>query len=319
MVTVIIVNYNGGHHLATCLQSLRQHHSSATAEVIIVDNASSDGSVDHLPPGTVDRLIRNGQNVGFGRACNQAAQEARGEALFFVNPDVIFTEPLIGPLADYLREHGDVAAVGPRLVYPDGRLQPSRGSFPTVLRSAALVWEVKRLLPDDEAMIRWGILSPWFAQHRPVEAEQVVDYLTGACLMVRRRAFDAVQGFDEGFFLYYEEIDLCRRLAERGGKTVFLGSLTARHVVAAAAGQAPYRRLGDRRRSLVHYANRHFRTDQRWLLALVLGCELVYVWITTSRTNEDRRGYLYALGEALRGVSLFGGAGQVGPGVKNSS
>ncbi len=203
-VSAILVTYNSRPVLDGCLRSL-QAQEGIGLEILIVDNASEDGTADWLAERFPEiRLWRNRENVGFGRACNQGMREARGEVLLFVNPDLRFPEPdAVARLAGALRADPSLGAVGPALYEEDGLRQPSTA----------------RSYPNE----RWtkGELGPL-----PGELAA----LLGACLALRAETAKSVGGFDEDFFLYGEDQDLCLRLRRKGLRLACLSEVRALHI-----------------------------------------------------------------------------------------
>ena len=236
-LSAILVNFNGGGELAHALQSVQADCGPAPWEALVVDNASTDGSavtIERMPHVT---LIRNHVNVGFGRAVNQAAAAARAPLLLLLNPDCRLVAGALSAMRAVLKSEPVCAIVGPRILDPNGTVQGSARGDPDMLtgffgRTGAL----RALLPFlpvarrnvvVEEAIRSGGLSV------------SVDWLSGACVLVRRDAFLAAGGFDERFFLYWEDADLCRRLRQRGHDVRYVPSATAVHQVGRSSQTAP--------------------------------------------------------------------------------
>ena len=222
MVSVVIVAYNSRAHISACLDSVQDR----AGEIIVVDNASSDGTADLVRrrhPGV--RLICPNSNLGFAAAANLGARQSNGSAILFLNPDTVCLDPL-GPLEDALNENQSLAAAAPRLVGPDGR---TRIGF-TVRRlpqAASLLFEVllvNRLFPGNPVNRRYRCLD------LDLECPQKVEQPAGACLLVRRDRFEACGGFDESFYpLWFEDVDLCKRLRDRDGLIQYLPQVRVEH------------------------------------------------------------------------------------------
>jgi hypothetical protein len=200
-------------------------------ETIVVDNGSTDGSLDllrgELRP---TRLIEAGKNLGFSRANNLGARYARGRYLLLLNTDCFLRPGSLRVLLDVLDAVPDVGAVGPRLLNSDGSLQPSCHNFPNPLvffLEQSSLWKPLRRVPFMRERI--SIAS---SHERPIE----VDWLVGACMLLRSEAFAHVGGFDERFFFYWEETDLCMRLRQRGRKVMFEPSAQAVHLGGGSSG-----------------------------------------------------------------------------------
>lgn len=177
-VSIIIVSYNGLSVLRDCLGSLRQFIRLGEAEIIVVDNASEDGSVSFIKKEYREvTIIENSTNAGFGHACNIGAKAARGEYLLFLNPDTLVEDDIITPLVKFLREHSDVGIVGPKFIHGDGMYQLSCGKLPTISREA--IDKVVYFL----ARQKFSPVVRWFASEYSRATE--VEWVTGAALMIR--------------------------------------------------------------------------------------------------------------------------------------
>ena len=203
MISVIIINHNGEAHLGRCLASV----DGSGAEVLLVDNASRDGSVSLVRARFPDvRIFPQEQNLGFAAANNLAARKASGEALLLLNADAWLEEGAIDLLAKKLDARPDAGLVAPRLRYPDGRLQfswsPARGVVGEVLQKARNRFENRSWVHGSFAHRLSNFVGPrWF---------------TAACIMVRAEVYRVVGGFDEGFFMYFEDVDFCLRIEASG-------------------------------------------------------------------------------------------------------
>lgn len=235
-VTAILVNYNAGDELAVALRSIQRDCARVPWEAVVVDNASSDDSaavVETFPQAT---LIRNPANVGFGRAVNQAAALAAAPLLLLINPDCRLISGALSTLRSVLDAEPSCAVVGPRILDPDGKVQGSARGDPDMLtglfgRTGAL----RSLLPF-LAVARRNVVVDEAV--RTGASSVVVDWLSGACMLVRRDAFVATGGFDERFFLYWEDADLCRRLRNRGFHVRYVPGATAVHHVGRSSQTA---------------------------------------------------------------------------------
>ncbi len=228
-LSVLVVSYNTRSMTLDCLRTLHDRLAGLPAEVIVVDNASPDGSaaaVAETFPGV--RVIANATNVGFGAANNQAMRLGTGRYFLLLNSDAFPHAGCLEALVDFLDRHPTVAVAGPRLVNADGSLQRSCWRFPSPARSWSDSLFLTPLLADDYR--RW-----------PHDAERAVDFVIGACLLVRRKAFEQVGGFDERFFLYQEETDWQLRLQRAGWQVRFTPAGTATHLAGASGKDDPTR------------------------------------------------------------------------------
>lgn len=235
-ISAIVVNYNAGRELELALRSVQADCRDISWEAVVVDNASSDGSaavVDAFPQA---KLIRNATNVGFGRAVNQAVASSKAPLLLMLNPDCQLTPGATAALRLVLAAEPACAVVGPRILDPDGAVQGSARGDPDMLtglfgRTGAL----RTLLPFLPVARRNVVVEEAV---RSGASSVVVDWLSGACLLVRRDAFLAAGGFDERFFMYWEDADLCRRLRGQGHSIRYVPGATAVHKVGQSSRTA---------------------------------------------------------------------------------
>jgi N-acetylglucosaminyl-diphospho-decaprenol L-rhamnosyltransferase len=279
-VSVVVVSFNTRDLLARCLETVREQ-AGPSLEVVVVDNGSTDGSVryvrERFPEVTVLPL---GENRGFAAANNAAFARCRGEYVLLLNSDTFLHDGALAALVDAARRHPRAAAVGPRLLNGDGSLQRSAWPFPQARR---LLLEAVTL---HRPLARLGLVEDLRLWAH--DDERAVDFLIGACLLVRRHALDEVGGFDEGFWLYGEEADLCWRLSQRGWQVVLAPDAVATHVGgASSAASAPRLRhfYRGQKRFLLKHGPRGAWALAR--LALVLGSLLRGRW-TVVRVALDR-------------------------------
>lgn len=266
-ISIIIVSYNTRRMTLECLRTLYAGLGELTAEVWLVDNASQDGSADAVAEGfPAVRLIRNFANKGFAAANNQAMQLAAGEYFLLLNSDAFVAPGAVAALLAYLRSHSEVGMVGPRLSNEDGSLQRSCFRFPTPARAWLENLWVSALLPGHWAA---GDYRRW-----PHDSERRVDWVIGACLLVRREVFEQVGGFDERFFMYAEETDWQRRIRDRGWDIGFTPAAVVTHLGGASGAREKARINRHFFDSLDFYERKHH--GLRGLVALraamVLGC-----------------------------------------------
>jgi GT2 family glycosyltransferase len=207
VLSIIIVNWNTRQDLLDCLASLYAQKPRCGFEVLVFDNASTDGSAAAVAARFPQvRLLVGAENLGFARANNRASREAGGVYWLLLNPDTIVQPGAIEKLLDYMNGQSAVAAVGPRLINPDGSLQPSIERLPTLFSEWWRLFHLDRLYPIS------SYPAPVLTSRQP----RRVEVLNGACLMLRREAIAGSPLFDEAYFVYSEEIDLCDRLRQSG-------------------------------------------------------------------------------------------------------
>jgi GT2 family glycosyltransferase len=235
-VAALLVNYNAGIELRRALRSIAEENIGRPWEAVVVDNASIDGSsaiVEEFAPHA--RLIRNAENVGFGRGINQALAHSAAPLVVIMNPDCYLIGGALTTLEAELLSYDECAIVGPRILDPNGAIQGSARGDPDMLtglfgRRAAL----RRLLPGLGVSKRNVITD----HVRVVHSSVVVDWVSGACMLARREALEKVGGFDESYFLYWEDADLCRRLRLVGYHIRFVPGATAVHRVGQSSRSA---------------------------------------------------------------------------------
>ena len=235
-VTAILVNFNAGGELALALQSIREDCAEIAWKAVVVDNASTDDSaavVETIPQAT---LVRNVTNVGFGRAVNQAVALARSPLLLLINPDCRLTAGAVSKLRSVLDAEPSCAVAGPRILDPDGAVQGSARGDPDMLTGLFGRTGALRVLLPFLPVARRNVVTEDAV--RTGASSIVVDWLSGACMLVRREAFLAAGGFDERFFLYWEDADLCRRLRNRGLHIRYVPDATAVHKVGQSSQTA---------------------------------------------------------------------------------
>jgi hypothetical protein len=229
-VAAVIVNFNAGAELGRTLQSIADAMTGRSWEAVVVDNASSDGSADvaggfrpHV------RLVRNAVNVGFAAGVNRGVAGSSAPLVLLINPDCRLEPGAYVALRAELEAHPSCAIAGPLILDPDGSVQGSARGDPDMLtgvfgRSSAL----QRVLPRLTVSRRNVVAADAIGTGRP---SIVVDWVSGACMLVRRSALERVGGFDERYFLYWEDADLCRRLRARGHEIRYVPGATAVHRV----------------------------------------------------------------------------------------
>jgi GT2 family glycosyltransferase len=235
-VSAILVNYNAGDDLAIALRSIQADCANVPWEAVVIDNASSDASAAVVPTYAQATLIRNATNVGFGRAVNQGVAVARAPLVLLMNPDCRLIEGAVSTLRSVLDVERSCAIVGPRILDPDGGVQGSARGDPDMLTGLFGRTGALRVLMPFLPVARRNVVVDEAV--RAGQRSVVVDWLSGACLLVRRDAFLAAGGFDERFFMYWEDADLCRRLRNRGFHVRYVPGATAVHRVGRSSQTA---------------------------------------------------------------------------------
>jgi len=293
-LAVVVVSFEGRETLLAALDSLRAH-AVLPHEIVVVDNASTDGSVEAVRaahPGAV--VLANAENVGFARACNQGWRASRAPLVLFLNPDAEVGPGAVERLVRLLESRSEVGAAGPRTRSADGTIQVSTGKDLTLgaeRRQRRLVLGVARREP-------WALASAEAAHAR----EHEPDWVSGACLLARRAALESVGGFDERFFLYEEDADLCRRLRAAGWRVVFTPAAEVRHRLGHSMSKSRQRARLEYHRSHLLYYRLHNGPASRAALRLLLAARGASGWARAIASFDPAaRGEAAALlGLALR-------------------
>ncbi len=268
-LSVVIVNWNVCDLLRRCLHSILVNLPHEI-EIIVVDNASTDGSVEMVRTEFPDvRVIANTENRGFPSGNNQGITEAQGRYILLLNPDTEMLGDALATMVNYADEHPDVGVVGPQLLNTDGSVQPSRRRLPTL---STAFFESTWLQPYAPRRL----LDHYYAHDRPDDAIQDVDWVKGAALMARREAIEQVGLMDERFFMYSEELDWCRRFRDAGWRIVYLPTAQVIHHEGKSSEQVIAARHIHFQTSKVRYFRKyHGRLAAETLRLFLLGN---YVW-----------------------------------------
>jgi len=284
-LTIVIVSWNVCDLLRRCLSSILDarrtgdHSSNLQLEIIVVDNASTDGSLAMVRTDFPDvHLVVNSENRGFTAANNQGLAPSRGRYLMLLNPDTEVVDGALATMIRYMDAHPEVGALGPQLRYPDGSLQPSRRRFPTLATALIESTVVQQWWRDNR------ILRRYYVADTPDDAIQPVDWVVGACFLVRREVYEQVGGLDEGFFMYSEEMDWCRRIkaatrgepGPTGWEVVYLPAATVIHHEGKSSEQVTPARHIHFQSSKVRYFRKHHGSLQAEVLRGFLLATYVY-------------------------------------------
>lgn len=240
---VVIVNWNGAAFLEPLLKSLE---SEQIAEIVVVDNDSSDQSTEILKRHGSVKVIQNSHNRGFGAAANQGIEATSAPFVLLMNADTQLIPGAAGSLEQFLANHGRFAAAAPALVFPDGKLQLSLRRFPTATRIFLYLSYLDHLFPSGYR------LKP--EEHRGAET---VEQPMGAALLLRRSSLEQVGYFDPQFFMYLEEVDLCRRFVDAGWEIAYVPEAKIIHHAGGSSNQAWERTQREYLESLIRYFRKH--------------------------------------------------------------
>jgi GT2 family glycosyltransferase len=263
---VVIVNYNSTLYLLRCLGSIYEARGSGGVKVFVQDNGSADEVTRIRAEFPEVILHENGVNLGYGKAVNRGLAECCSRYALVLNPDTVVSNGFFEAALHYMESNPDVGILGPKIMDPDGSVQGSARSFPTVLtglfgRSSVLSkWLPRNVLSRREVLVGGS------DGRNPME----VDWVSGACMVVRKEAVDDVGFLDERFFMYWEDADWCRRMWESGWKVVYFPEASVLHHVGRSSKSARFRSLVEFHRSAYRLFAKHARGWERMLKPLAL-------------------------------------------------
>jgi len=265
-VSIVIVSWNTRDILRGCLKAMYAQTKGIALEVIVVDNASTDGSVETLETQFPQvKLIRNSENLGFAKANNIGIRASRGSYVCLVNSDVIVLEGCIENLKEFMDANPSAGISGPKILNPDRTLQPGCRNFPTIWNNLCQALGLNYLFPKS------AFFSEPFMKYWAHDKVRKVDVITGCFWMVRREAIDEVGLLDEDFFIYGEDIDWCKRFHNAGWDVVFYPGAEAIHIGGASSGNAPIKFYLEMQKADLHYWRKHHgRIGRAGYLAIIL-------------------------------------------------
>lgn len=259
----VIVNYNAGEHLAACVRSVLADDTAGIPEVVVVDNGSTDRSLEALAPlQPAVAIVHAGGNVGLAAGANLGIAATRAPIVAVLNPDTELRRGSAAALVGRLVRDAELGVVGPRIDNPDGTIYPSARHEPGAIDSIG------------HALL--GAICPhnrFTRRYRELDADPAVardvDWLSGAAMWFRRGALDAVGGWDERYFMFMEDVDVCRRLRAAGWRVGYEPGGSVMHVEGVSRARHPYRMIAVHHQSVWRFARRHWSGPRRWLLPLV--------------------------------------------------
>ena len=252
-VSVIIVSYNVRSYLAHAIDAIMKSDYKEL-EIIVVDNNSYDGTCEYLEDNFPSiNIISNDENVGFGKAVNQGSELATGDYYLIINPDTIVEEETVSTLVKYLSKNKEVGMVGPKILNADGSLQLAcKRSFPTVRVALPKILGLDRIFPSSKWAGKYNLtyLDP--------DKDHPVDAISGSCMLISSDTFNKLNGFDEQFFMFGEDLDLCARVWESGQEVHYSSDTKIVHYKGESVKTAPY----DSREAFYHsmniFVNKHY-------------------------------------------------------------
>lgn len=265
-LSVVIVTYNSERHISDCISSFRRHIDSLSAEIIVVDNASQDDTLEILQSVSDVYLLAKRSNLGFARAVNEGVAAARGKFLLLLNPDTEFLSSGIADACSILELASDIGIIGARLVTSDGRLDHAcKRGFPSPLSSLVYFLGLSRIVRSNSTLA--GYLRPDLSE----ECEGYVPAINGAFMLMRTSLYRGLGGLDPRYWMYMEDLDLCLRALESGEATYYLPTLTVRHTKAGSSGRHRSVRLNYWfHRSMWLYYEKNLRADYPRVVSAVV-------------------------------------------------
>jgi N-acetylglucosaminyl-diphospho-decaprenol L-rhamnosyltransferase len=285
MVSVVLVTYESAEDLAACLATLPAAAGPHELEVVVVDNASRDGSAEIARRLGV-KLLENPANLGLSRAIDLGAAATDAPWLLLVNPDTRLAPGALARLLATAAADPTIGCVGPHLRNSDGSEYPTGRRFPSIL-VGALHAALGTVWPGNPATRHYHMAD--LDRSRPVP----VEWVSGACMLLRREAYEAAGRFDAGYFMYFEEMDFCLRLARAGWRVVYDPGAEVTHILGGSTRSAPYRKVWNHHRSALRFYCRRYARDPRLLLAPLVALFLALrglVSLARTAVTRARRG-----------------------------
>ena len=250
-LAVVVVNHNAGNFLPACLSSIQAAAGELALDVVLVDNASTDGSTERVVEAHPSlRVVPNRINRGFAAAANQGVRATTAPFVFLLNPDAEIIGGSLASLVKVAADRPSAGILGPLVRNSDGSIQASARKIPTILESLGHAF-LGPLAPNNR-FSRSYTMAAWDRS-----SEREVEWVSGSAMLVRRDAFEAVQGFDEGYFMYVEDVDICTRLREAGWSVLFSPELEVVHETGVSARNRSRRLAFEHSRSIYRYFAKH--------------------------------------------------------------
>jgi len=294
---VVIVNWNTLRELEECLRSVRKAGSRGT-EVVVIDNASPDGSAEMVRRKFADvRLIENRENLGFAKAANHGISASHGRYVFLLNPDAEVHPGALAALVHFGDDNADVGIFGPKILNPDGSIQYSCRRFPTLAAGIFRNSFLGRLFANNP-YTREYLMADW-DHNEPRD----VDWVSGAALVARRDLLDDVGPLDERFFMYCEDVDLAYRAKQKGWRVMYFPGATVVHARARSSDQDPNRMIAEFHKSMYRFFKKHYAAESSIVTRMLVPAGLFLratAFITHNHWNRCKSGVARCLRRRLR-------------------
>lgn len=253
MISTITVNYKTRDYLERMLESLFAHHTEGGLEVIVVENGSGDdlSPLHDKYPSVV--FLESKTNLGFAGGCNLGLSSAHGEFIVLLNPDIVFTEPALYRIRDAMKSSPDIGIGGISLKNLDGTQQKCVWRFPTPMDQLLVLFKLHHVFPSLRAMASWRMDDFDYSQ------DADVDQVMGAFFCIRKEVIDQIGPLDDGFFIWYEEVDYCRRAKTAGWQIHYFANISTKHKKGSSFDRVPtVTKQNVLRRSIRRYMRKHF-------------------------------------------------------------
>jgi len=269
-ISAVIISFNGIDFILDCLRTLTEDLKTLSHEIIVVDNGSVDGSVEFIKENYPDiHMVENGANLGFARAVNIGFDNAKCDFLYILNQDLRFPQGTARTLLERLRNDETIGLIGPKYIGFDGQLQKSARAFPTYRHIFFRAFLLDRIFPRSRLFASWRM--GWFDH----EADRFVDQPMGAVMLIPRKVVDKIGRLDEGFPIFFNDVDFCRRIHEAGYKLLYCAGATVEHYAGASVKKRPVKMRYISTLGLIRYLRKY----ARWYEYPILGVCAVILFL----------------------------------------
>ncbi|MCP2518862.1 glycosyltransferase family 2 protein [Candidatus Aminicenantes bacterium AC-335-A11] len=277
-LSIIIVNYNGKNYLFKCLRSIYQFPPKVSYEIIVVDNNSDDGSQEMVRKNFPEvKLVCNKENLGFTRANNIGIKSSKGEFILFLNNDTRILKESIDLLLNKIKTNPDIGVVAPALLNEDFSYQLSYGAHPNLKNEFFQKYFMK-------------LYFKFTLKRKKDDWEKRVDWVSGACFLTRREILESVNYFDENFFLYFDDSDLCARIRKLGKKIIYYPKSKIVHYLGKSKEIIPLKHLIEYRKSQLYFYRKHNSRFEFYVLKLYLQLKFLFI-LNLSKILKNRLKY----------------------------
>lgn len=299
-ISLLIVSYNVKQYIVHCIDSIKCSNYDGDIEIIVVDNNSFDNSLSEVKakyPDVID--IQNNENYGFGKAVNQAARKATGDYYLILNPDTILEENTISTFVDYLQNNNNVGMVGPKIVNSDGSLQKGcKRSFPTISVALPKILGLDKMFPSS----RWA--GKYNLNYLDADSIHKVDAISGSCMFIRSNLFKKIGGFDEQFFMFGEDLDICYQIYQNNFEIHYLPKTQIMHYHGESVKTAPFDSLNAFYNAMIIFSDKHF-SKSKGLLTRIFIRTGIFLRKIISLINNHRSQILSVLFDGLAVLIAF--------------